>query len=106
GARLVRQDVLRFLDSDPRDVDGPFSAVLVDPPYDQPMLRPALERLGDASRGWLRRDGIVAGKHFWRDAPPRSAGELEAYRERRFGATMLTFYRFARPASASSSEET
>jgi hypothetical protein len=39
---------------------------------------------------------VVAAKHFWRDAPAPQFGGLERYRERRFGETMLTFYRLRR----------
>jgi 16S rRNA (guanine966-N2)-methyltransferase len=93
GGKVVRADVLSFLDTDPVSCGGPFSACVADPPYAQPLLGPALDRLGDDRRGWLTDGAIVVTKHFWRDAPPPSAGELVAYRERRFGETMLTFYR-------------
>lgn len=100
GGHVVRADVLRFLagpasDQPPaRDTPGvPFAAALIDPPYEEPLLAPALERLGDRRAGWLSEDAIVVAKHFWRDAPPPAAGRLAAFRERRFGETMLTFYR-------------
>lgn len=94
GGRVFRADVLRFLEGEPRAAGGPFGAALVDPPYDAPLLVPTLERLGSTA-GWLAPGGIVVAKHFWRDAPPPVVGELAAYRERRFGETMLTFYRLA-----------
>jgi 16S rRNA (guanine966-N2)-methyltransferase len=90
---VVRADVLRFLETAPDACGGPFSACVADPPYAQPLLAPTLDRLGDAGRGWLTAGAIVVTKHFWRDSPPPAAGELSAYRERRFGETMLTFYR-------------
>lgn len=93
GGRVVRADALRFLEEEPRSAGGPFGAALVDPPYDAPLLLPALERLGVAGAGWLVDGGVVVAKHFWRDAPPPAVGDLAAYRERRFGETMLTFYR-------------
>lgn len=90
---VVRADVLRFLETDPHACGGPFSACVADPPYAQPLLAPTLDWLGDARRGWLTDGAIVVTKHFWRESPPPAAGELVAYRERRFGETMLTFYR-------------
>ena len=93
GGTVVRADALSFLDTDPAACGGPFSACVADPPYAQPLLAPALDRLGDARRGWLTHGAIVVTTHFWRDNPPQTAGELVAYRERRFGETMLTFYR-------------
>lgn len=90
---VVRADVLRQLDGPATDAGGPFDAVLVDPPYASALVGPALDRLADAERGWLTDDAIVVTKHFWRDAPAPQIGALERYRERRFGETMLSFYR-------------
>jgi 16S rRNA (guanine966-N2)-methyltransferase len=100
GGRVVRRDVLRFLDSETSAAGAPFGAVLVDPPYGEPLLEPVLQRLGETRRGWVRQDGVVVVKHFWRDAPPPRSHELELYRQRRFGETMLSFYRFAAPTPA------
>ena len=98
GGTLVRLDVRRFLDGDPAVHGGPFDAVLLDPPYGSALLEPALAALGQPGRNWLAAAGVVAAKHFWRDAPASEIGTLERYRERRFGETMLTFYRVAEPA--------
>jgi 16S rRNA (guanine966-N2)-methyltransferase len=106
GGRVVRGEVLHYLKAPSAEVAAPFQAVIVDPPYDQHMLVPALERLGDPSGGWLRHDGVVVAKHFWRDVPAPEIGGLKAYRDRRFGETMLTFYRFSAPSAASSTEAT
>lgn len=67
-----------------------FDLALVDPPYDQPdeLIR-ALEALGRHVRSGAR----VVAKHFWRSPPPASIGLLASERERRFGNTVLTFYR-------------
>jgi 16S rRNA (guanine966-N2)-methyltransferase len=86
GGTVVRQSVARFL----AGAGEGFDAVLVDPPYASEELAQALAALGS---GWLNADAVVVAKHFWRDAPPPQVGPLERYRERRFGETMLTFYR-------------
>jgi 16S rRNA (guanine966-N2)-methyltransferase len=88
---VVCADVASYLERDPISAGGPFRAVLIDPPYGMPLLEPALTRL--AGGGWLRPDATVVAKHFWRDQPPERAGELHLIRQRRFGETMLTFYR-------------
>lgn len=106
GGRLVRADALRFLESSAAGPGAPFSAVFLDPPYDRPLVEPVLGHLGRIAGHWLRQDGVVVAKHFWRAAPDRRIAELEAYRERRFGETMLTFYRFAGVTPASPREDT
>jgi 16S rRNA (guanine(966)-N(2))-methyltransferase RsmD len=75
---------------------GPFAVVLIDPPYDSPvMLDWALEGIADAGRDIvLAQDGLVVAKHFWKE-PPLPNRLLRSVREERFGETMLTFYRWA-----------
>lgn len=94
AGRVERMDAVRFLDGPSAAGGGPFSAVLVDPPYAElGLLTGALERLGDADRGWLGCDAVVVAKHPWRwDAPPM-IGTLSRERARRFGETTLTWYR-------------
>jgi 16S rRNA (guanine966-N2)-methyltransferase len=93
GGRVVRRDVVSFLADGRRSEDDPYRACLADPPYDEPVLQRTLELLGDRSRGWLTDDAVVVAKHFWREAPGERFGALRLDRERRFGETMLTFYR-------------
>jgi 16S rRNA (guanine966-N2)-methyltransferase len=97
GGIVVRSDVRRFL-RNPRDApeaaQGPFGAVIADPPYaETAALEQALLLIGDPALGWLRDDAIVVSKHFWRTPPPASAGPLSLVRERRFGETALSFHR-------------
>lgn len=98
GAIVARADAVAWLGSPAAPAEGPFDLVFADPPYDRPdLLAAALERLG--SGGILAPGARVVGKHFWRDAPPATAGLLASERERRFGETALTFYRLT-PAGA------
>ncbi|MFI5225590.1 MAG: RsmD family RNA methyltransferase [Candidatus Limnocylindrales bacterium] len=75
---------------------GPFRAILLDPPYEQPdLVVAALEAVAAAGRGAiLAPAGVVVSKHFWRNAPPAAIGLLASARERRFGETGLTFHRW------------
>ncbi|MDP8904427.1 MAG: RsmD family RNA methyltransferase [Chloroflexota bacterium] len=94
GGSIVRADVFAFLGRPAAANGAPFGSCLLDPPYGSALLEPALECLADPTRGWLGDGAVVAAKHFWRDVPPARSGVLERYRERRFGETMLSFYRF------------
>jgi 16S rRNA (guanine966-N2)-methyltransferase len=91
--RVVRSEAVRFLDGDARSAGGPFGAALVDPPYGDAGMLATLERLGDAERGWLATEAVVVAKRFWRDELPATVGILHRLRDRRFGETVLTFFR-------------
>jgi len=93
GANIVRGDVLRYLSAGRPAAQAPFAASVVDPPYVDLLLTPTLELLGDARHRWLAAGAVVVGKHFWRDAPAPRIGGLILDRQRRFGETMLSFYR-------------
>jgi 16S rRNA (guanine966-N2)-methyltransferase len=94
---ILQSDVLRYLASNDRagatTAPEPFGAVLLDPPYGDAAMLPALERLGRSQPRWLGEGAVVVAKHFWRDHLPARIGSLHMERERRFGETMLTFYR-------------
>lgn len=94
-AHLVEADAARYLAGSGPVADGPFSLVIVDPPYaDAALLRRLLEALGGDREARLLAPGArVIAKHFWRDRPPAVVGLLASERDRRFGETGLTFYR-------------
>jgi 16S rRNA (guanine966-N2)-methyltransferase len=92
-----RSEALAYLDG-AAAADGPFDVVVLDPPYeDVGLLEASLERLG--ARGAMDDGGLVApggrvvAKRFRRTTLPPTIGLLASDRERRFGETMLTFYR-------------
>ena len=87
---VTRADALAWLRDPARARDPASTAVLIDPPYDDPAtLAAALEAVGPL----LAPNARVVAKHFWRDAPTARIGLLASDRERRFGETTLTFYR-------------
>jgi len=84
-ARVEPREVERFL----RDAtDDEWDLVFLDPPYEQRAivapLRAVVPHLAPGAR--------VVVKHFWRAEMPEVEG-LEAVRQRRFGETMLTFWK-------------
>src|SRR3954447_19763531 len=89
-ARVVRADAIAWLRTPPATTVDLFEIVLADPPYaDRDLLIAALEAVRPHLAGGAR----VVAKHFWREPPPAKVGLLASERERRFGETMLTFYR-------------
>ncbi len=93
-ARVVRADALAYLRG-PAAADGPFDVVILDPPYAEVDLREAcLVALG-APDGPLGPGGVVVATAFGKRPPPAEAGLLRSARERRFGETLVVFYRRA-----------
>lgn len=94
-ARVEGVDVLRYLQRGAGDrvAATPFLTVMLDPPYGDAAMLPSLRLLGDPAHGWLGEGATVVAKHFWRDILPEQIGRLREDRSRRFGETMLTFYR-------------
>jgi 16S rRNA (guanine966-N2)-methyltransferase len=89
-ARIVRADAIAWLRTPPASTTDLFEIVLADPPYADPdLLMTALEAVQPHLAGRAR----VVAKHFWREPLPAKVGLLASERERRFGETMLTFYR-------------
>jgi 16S rRNA (guanine966-N2)-methyltransferase len=95
-AEIVGGRVGRWLSATRQHGHGPFAAILVDPPYEEPVaLAKALEGIADAGpESILAEDGVVVAKHFWKTPPPAEIGLLRSVRERRFGETSLTFLRW------------
>jgi 16S rRNA (guanine(966)-N(2))-methyltransferase RsmD len=89
-ARVERGDVRAALDRLARE-DAGFDLVFLDPPYDEDLVTPTLERLGASAL--VVPDALVIAQHRTKQAPAETFGRLSAYRTRRFGETTLTFFR-------------
>jgi len=84
---------------------GPLGAadlVLLDPPYGGGLATATLESLGRP--GVLRTDTRVVAEHHVKDPLPEQVGGLACERRRRYGETMVSFYRCTE-RSASEAEE-
>ena len=68
-----------------------YDIVFLDPPYDEDLIDPVLERLGHGDV--VVPDALVVAQHRTKRPPPAIVGRLAAYRTRRFGETTLTFFR-------------
>jgi 16S rRNA (guanine966-N2)-methyltransferase len=84
-ARVEARDVEAFLRDAP---GGPWDLVFLDPPYE---LRAIVAPLR-AAVPHLAPGATMVAKHFWRTELPEVEG-LEIARQRRFGETMLTFWK-------------
>lgn len=104
AATVVQGDVQGWLRGGAGGL-GPFDVVIVDAPYAEvALLGSVLAILGEPAAGLLSPGARVVAKQFWRDAAPPRIGLLASERRRRFGETMLTFYRYRPGAVAEVSE--
>jgi len=95
-ASVVRADAIEWLGRQ-GPLEGPFAVVFADPPYPEPsLLSSTLRRIETQARArLLAGDGVVVLKHATKADVPAATALLTSVRERRFGETMLTFYRWA-----------
>ncbi|MBI2528643.1 MAG: 16S rRNA (guanine(966)-N(2))-methyltransferase RsmD [Candidatus Rokubacteria bacterium] len=89
-ARVLRTDGARALER-LAEAGARFAVVFLDPPYDSPRARPALERLAEGS--CLLPGAVVVLQHATKSPPPSALGALAPWKARRFGETTLTFFR-------------
>ena len=100
SVRIVKADVISWLAGETRGGrgdEGPFAAIVIDPPYDEPqLLGRAVAAIAAAGPGGILADhGVAVAKHFRGASPGSRHGLLRSAREARFGETTLTFYRWS-----------
>ena len=88
-AEVIAGDVLGFLRRDARR----WTWVFVDPPYASPLAAATLDALGTGDR--LAPGAVIVVEHDRRHDPPASAGNLVRTDQRRYGDTLVSFYRLA-----------
>lgn len=84
-ARVVREDVLRFLERGGRSYD----VIFLDPPYRSGLLRQALP----LAAGRLSPEGFLICEHPKDEELPESVGGLAKRKDYRYGKIVLTLYR-------------
>ncbi len=94
-ARTVRGDAFAFLRGQP---DAPYDIVYIAPPQYRGMWRKALEML-DERPDWVADEGLVIVQIDPREQEPLSLRHFTLEQERRYGDTLLLFFR--KRASAS-----
>lgn len=71
-----------------------FDLVIVDPPYADAGLRRAVLAILGSPAAALHAGATVVVTGHWREPPPDEVGLLRSSRARRFGETLVTFYRY------------
>ncbi len=70
---------------------GEYDIILVDPPYGDARVWPALEKLAAVLP--VSRDAVLVLEHSKRVTPPARLGALDLLRTRRYGDTCVSLYR-------------
>lgn len=67
-----------------------FDIIYLGAPYDSPWLEKALEKLSESDL--LAKDGVIIAEHRKQHTIQTEYSKLKAFREARYGETVLTFY--------------
>jgi len=89
-ARILTLPVVRALRLLARQRES-FDVIFLDPPYERGLAAAALRALGDGAL--LRPTGVVIAEHSVRDNLDEVYGALALEDRRRYGGTVLSFYR-------------
>ncbi len=89
GATVLQTDALSYLRRPP---ESAFDYIYVAPPQYKEMWQAALAAI-EAETGWLRADGWVIAQIDPAEFQELSLAELESFDQRRYGTTLLVFYR-------------
>jgi len=93
-ARVVRRDVFKFLRAQPE----PYDVIYVAPPQYKGLWAETLQLLDQGA--WLSEHGIVVVQIHPREYKELALTQLELFDQRKYGSTLLCFYRLRRVASS------
>lgn len=104
-ATILVKDVLTALRTPAvREQSAGFDLVLLDPPYGTGQLAEALEVLGRADAP-LAAGALVVAEHSNHEVPPNEVGSLALWRRKRYGETVVSFYRRTTAGAERSGDE-
>lgn len=90
NARVITAPVRRALNSIASQ-GRPFDIIFLDPPYGEELVPKTIEII--AREELLGAAGVIVAEHSTRDALQDRHGTLDRFDQRRYGDTMLSFYR-------------
>jgi 16S rRNA (guanine966-N2)-methyltransferase len=88
--KVICQDALRAIEN-LRQKGLKFDLIFFDPPYYQGIAEKILQTLGDCDI--LQKSGYIIIQHFKKDLVAEKAGNLALWRQKRYGDSLLSFYR-------------
>ena len=88
--QLLKLEALKAIEGFRKDLQV-FDLVFLDPPYYKSFARNSLIKIGACDI--LKTPGFVIAEHSKRDELPRETGVLKLFKEKRYGDTVVSFYR-------------
>jgi 16S rRNA (guanine(966)-N(2))-methyltransferase RsmD len=76
-----------------------FDLIFLDPPYEQRLVEATLKAIDTGEL--LRRSGVTIAEHSVREPVQTSYGDLALSDQRRYGSTLLSFYKREEPTRSS-----
>lgn len=93
-ATVLVREALAALNGALRGEGRPFDLVFLDPPYGKGLTQTVIERLGQTDAP-LAPGALVIVEHSGHEMLPDEVGKLTLIRRKRYGETMVSFYRRA-----------
>lgn len=88
-SQVIKRDALRAISGFKKD--NKFDIIFLDPPYYKDMAKNCLLKID--AYDILSHHGLIIAEHFAKDKMPEAMASLELFREKKYGDTVLSFYR-------------
>ena len=92
-ALTMQQEVDKIYSNLPKELTK-FDIIFMDPPYNKNFVQKTLIFL--ESNGILKESGLIIAEHAKEDLLPQKVGNLEKVREKQYGITSISFYKYVK----------
>ncbi len=89
-SQVVKLDALRSISRFKKE-NKKFDIIFLDPPYHKDLARNCLIKIDACDI--LSQRGFVICEHYLKDVMPEKTGSFACFKQRKYGDTMLSFYR-------------
>ena len=90
-ALVINQEVDKIYHLLPKELTK-FDIIFMDPPYNKNFVQKTLIFLDN--NGILKESGVIIAEHAKEDILPKRVGNLENVREKQYGITSISFYKY------------
>ena len=90
-ALVINQEVDKIYHLLPKELTK-FDIIFMDPPYNKNFVQKTLIFL--ENNGILKESGVIIAEHAKEDILPKRVGNLEKVREKQYGITSISFYKY------------